>query len=84
MPDARLHFRSPAWQSLPVAGLPPASWPEPARRLRLFFRSFGRLSSLIDLQSVAWLACPRAPTPDGAVCHPALSHEAEIWPGGPT
>jgi len=37
MPDARLHFRSPAWQSLPVAGLPPAAWPEPARRLRSFF-----------------------------------------------
>jgi hypothetical protein len=37
MPDARLHFRSPAWQSLPVAGLPPATWPEPARRLRSFF-----------------------------------------------
>ena len=25
MPDARLHFHSPAWQSLPVAGLPPAT-----------------------------------------------------------
>jgi hypothetical protein len=36
MPDARLHFRSPAWQSLPVAGLPPANWPEPGCRLRPF------------------------------------------------
>jgi hypothetical protein len=31
MPDARLHFRSPAWQSLPVAGLPPATSPGSAQ-----------------------------------------------------
>jgi len=38
MPDARLHFRSPAWQSLPVAGLPPATSPESAQPTPAFFR----------------------------------------------
>jgi hypothetical protein len=43
LPDARsFRLRSPAWQCLPIADLPPATLPvSPTRRRRLFFDPFG-------------------------------------------
>jgi hypothetical protein len=60
MPDARLHFRSPAWQSLPVAGLPPATSPESAAPTPAFFDCIGRTGGVGESMQSSTRRTPRS------------------------